>query len=83
MGGQRIHVHVYLIMFRTINYRHMTAVALLLLSPQPLGRGYIAIILTKLGEADTACSKLMTEDEYQDYLAKECESSQTVISHKN
>ena len=52
-------------------------------SPQPLGRGYIAIILTKLEEADTACSKLMTEDEYQDYLTKKCENSQTVISSKN
>ena len=37
---------------------------------QPLGRGYIAIVLTKLEEADTACSKLLTEDEYQNYLTK-------------
>ena len=36
---------------------------------QPKGEGYIAILLTKLEDADTACNKLLTEDEYKDYLA--------------
>lgn len=42
----------------------------MLITLQPLGEGYIAILLTKLEDADTACDKLLTEDDYKDYLAK-------------
>ena len=42
----------------------------MLITFQPLGEGYIAILLTRLEDADTACDKLLTEDDYKDYLAK-------------
>ena len=35
---------------------------------QPLGEGYIAIIIPKLERADVTCNKLLTEKEYNDCL---------------
>ena len=37
-------------------------------SVQPIGEGYIAIVQPKFEEASTVCSRLLTEDQYQEKL---------------
>ena len=35
---------------------------------KPLGEGYIAIVMSKLDDADKVCSELLSEEQYKDAL---------------
>lgn len=35
---------------------------------KPLGEGYIAIVMSKLEDADKVCSQLLSEEQYKDAL---------------